>query len=103
MASCSDPTEAEVIKTVQKSLEREKLTLLCKTKNVHNQHDLSRAFRELDKSVEDIIKAKYGELQHRHEFEHGKLYPMLVRIMERASRIIRRRMCPRMCKLHPWL
>lgn len=103
MAARADPTEDEVITTLKRALDREKYELLGKTSNRYNSRDLSRTFNELNQVVEDVVKAKYGRLQHRHEYEQGKLFPMLERVMERSSRAILRRMSPRMSKLHPWL
>ena len=63
MADNSDPTENEVISSLKKALEREKSNLLERTSNRYNLGDLSRTFAELDRLVEDAVKAKYGSLQ----------------------------------------
>ena len=99
----ADPKENEVVDSIKSSLGRVKYNLSRKTLNNYNQHDLRRMFTELDRVIEDIVKAKYGSLQHRPKYEQGKLYPMLERSMERAHRTIYRRLTAQMSKLHPWL
>ena len=102
-ARSSDPNEDEVIGRIKSALDREKLKLMCETSNSHRSIDLSATFKELDRVVADVVKAKYGKLQYRHENEMAKIYPMLERIMDRVNRAIYRRLNPRMSKLHPWL
>ena len=103
MAASSDPTESEVINTIKKSLDSQKLSLITRTGNAHNRRDLSRTFLELNRTAEYVVKANYGQLQYRCEFEQARLFPMLERVLERAHRAILRRLSPRMSKLHPWL
>ena len=100
-ARSSDPNEDEVIGRIKSALDREKLKLMCETSNSHRSIDLSATFKELDRVVADVVNAKYGKLQYRHENEMPKIYPMLERIMDRVNRAIYRRFNPRMSKLHP--
>lgn len=102
---CPDqvPTVGEVIITLKRSLEREESSLIQKTSNRYNLRDLSRTFSELDRVAEDVVRAKYGSLEHRHEFEQARLFPVLERVMEKTHRTIIQRLTPRMSKLYPWL
>ena len=88
----TEPKESEVVDSIKSSLWHEKYKLSKRTLNSYNQRDLGRVFTELDRVIENAVKAKYGSLQHRAKYEQGKLYPMLERSMERANRAINRRL-----------
>ena len=99
----TEPKESEVVDSIKSSLRHEKYKLYKRTLNSYNQRDLGRVFTELDRVIENVIKAKYGSLQHRVKYEQGKLNPMLERSMERANCAINSRLTTSMSKLHPWV
>ena len=104
MAAQFDPGEDdELLSCIRSVLASVKSKSIGKTRNTYRLQDLSATFRELDRVVGNVVKAKYGRLQDRHKNEMANVYPILERIMERTNRGIFRRLTPRMSKLHPWV